>query len=986
MVRSPGLALTAETELAIENATKSLPLASRPSTAVSAKDLEVSSQLPKLLSVIDDEKDFPEDKYQAQVCVGWLHWVVGEYNLASVRLPKSADLDSTRAETPGGISDWTRVCALKSIYLRANCLARNNEKANALAIFEEGLPCLTTADTSLESRQQLRYWSELFLTEFCMLFSHALEQGEASLEEPNCLASFRSWARYWESSQGQPLAGGYGFRGSVPRRRIWSEYYSALSTILQEDLPFPTAFVSNISNESSARNQLRVELKKVEAAYESLLLDETDFPRADEEREEVEEFVELVMQNWVILKGRGWRDQDLGQGGKESLSRQVLDILYRAATKTYHSTSILRHLFAVHLSVAEFDLALKAFDSYIELIKKGKARVEKTGHQESSLDDDATVLETASLCIAALCRYGDREAAEKAWNLSLELEQSVAKPAQEHDGSVSPRQEPNLSLASADSDFPPRVVALAWQSVGLAHAQWARMTYDPTLRPDMMAKAAKCLRKSLSVEFGRSANLRGVFALALLLAEQRELGPAIDLTKAALLSNRLPDEKQDLFNGPYWRERSLIPLWHLLSLLLSARQEYVMAARACEGAFEQFKDPVVLFGSENLYRSDHLNEAEAKVGSDNEHGIGVVDEMDDFEKEGILEVKMTQLALVELLEGPRVAVNASLELLSLFTRLFGILPSRATQGPPKTVDVPKSAAGTLRSIKGSIFGRGSDKLGQPSNKHASMVVGNEKMATIPSRPQTTQTMTSTQAPTIQITKENGAVEETRQLRTASSQTKRRSQSGKRNSLRKRDSSGSRRRAVSGGSLPHQPTLVDGESYFTPLGDVAQGLEFFQFPNRRQTPSAGPPVSLSRQISQVESHASSRSRVSEFGEIAADGIEPSSSLMPLIQFPKQHERRRRAAILVKVWLMIAGFYRRANMLDDAKGSIAEAQKMVQSLEADITKDTSGLVSLRHSGWAGKKSVEELWGDVWAEVSAANRREKTLSFFFRLPSPR
>jgi cargo-transport protein YPP1 len=960
-----GLVLTAESELLIEKATKkSAAAGGRPNTGVSTKDLEVSNQLPKLLTALEEEHDFAEDRYQGQVCVGWLHWVIGEYNLAAARLPKMDDLDTAQSESPEGISDWTRVCALKSAYLRANCLARSGQKADALLVFEEGLPCLTTAHANHESRKQLRYWSELFLTEFCMLFSHTLEQGEVSLGDANSLASFRSWAKYWEGPKGTPLVGGYGFRGSVPRRRVWFEYYSALSTVLEDDLPFPTGYVANISNASSARSQLRMELKKVEAAYESLLLSETEFPKAEEEREEVEAFVNVVMQNWAVLKGRGWRDMDLGLGGKESLSRGVLDILYRASMKTYHSTSILRHLFKVHLSVADFDLAFKAFDSYLSLIKKGEARVAKTGHDEPSLDDDATVLETVSLCIAALCRYGDRQAAEKARDLSLELEQIVSKlskPPQDLEGRASPRLADTLALVNQDDDFPPRVIALGWQSVGLAHAQWARVTYDSVARADIQAKAVKCLKRSLSPEFGRTANLRGVFALGLLLAEQRELGAAIDLVKAALLANNTTDDKQDLFNGPFWKERSLIPLWHLLALLLSARQDYVMAARACEGAFEQFKDPSVLFGSENLYRSDHLNEAESDNEKTPEMGRGVVDEMDDFEKESILEVKMTQLALVELLEGPKVAVNASLELLSLYTRLFGSLASKPIS--VKSPEIPKSSAGTLRSIKGSIFGRASTRSGRNATKHASLMA-TEKTSSLQSRPQTMQTVTSMKAPAIQVTKENGSVEEKRHSRRSSGPQHRRSMSGKRNSLRKRDSSGSRRRAVSSGGAPQSTTVVDGESYFTPLSDGFQGVDFFNAGKRPTT--NGPPVSMSRQVSGADSFLTPRPKVLELGEIAHDGIEPTSSLMPLIQFSKDHENRRRLSILIKVWLLVSGFYRRAGMPDDAKASVGEAQKLVQLLETDVAKDTSGAVSLRNPGWAGRRSVDELWADVWAEA--------------------
>ena len=72
------------------------------------------------------------------------------------------------------------------------------------------------------------------------------------------------------------------------------------------------------------------------------------------------------------------------------------------------------------------------------------------------------------------------------------------------------------------------------------------------------------------------------------------------------------------------------------------------------------------------------------------------------------------------------------------------------------------------------------------------------------------------------------------------------------------------------------------------------------------------------------------------------------------------------ILVKVWLLIAGFYRRAAMYDDARGAIEEAYKLVEHMDAEVSKDTSGNVSTSHPGWGGGKSVGELWGDIYAEV--------------------
>ncbi|KAK4202735.1 hypothetical protein QBC40DRAFT_220857 [Triangularia verruculosa] len=927
------LTQSATTEHAIIKAS----VKSTPDTTPSS--LEAASQLPALLTVIENEQAHPQDRFQARVCAGWLHWVLREYSLALQRLPRSFDEDLPASDAPVELSDWTKVCALKTAYLRANCLARDGQRKGALDAFEFALPSLNTvwnATPGGPARQQIRYWAELFLTEYCMLASQATRDGEKSLSEGNCLSGFRTWARYWagaakgvavaaQDQAGISGAGGYGFRGSVPRRQVWSEYYSALSEILQRDLAYPPSGVTvPVSNGEtvSARAQLRAELKKVETIYQGLLFSETKFPRADEERAEVEEFVARVMRNWTILNGRGWKEHDLGTGGRDSLSRGTLDTLYGAATKTYHSTAILRHLFTVHLAVAEFDLAFVSFDSWFELVKKGKARVEKTGHREPALDDNAIVLETISAAIAALCRYGGREAADKARKISEELEGLIKEWA-------------NLDPDGADPRdlVPPRSVALAWQNIGLANAQWARMTYESESRAIFQEKAIQCLRWSLSPEFGHVVDVRGVFALGVLYAEQRKLSVAIELVKTALLSDKAIEEHEELHNGPYWRERSLIPLWHLLALMLSARQDYVLAARACEGAIEQFKDPIVLFGSRDLnggFRSEHLNEAAVeKAGGD-----GIVDEMDDFEKESILEIKMTQLAILELVEGPTVAVNASTELLTLFPRLFGDLGE--TKLELSKVEPPKTMA-TMRSVRDSMFGGRATKGHQP------------RQSVTTSRPQTTQSVATTTL--TQHTSSETAIDpqsSRRSLRSGSLNGR------SRNSLRKRDRSGSRQRAMSTG--PPVPPL-NGDKY-QPTFEDPNGPQHFTFASRSVAGTLRPETTNSSALSKRTDGPS------EVGT-GTGTLESFSPLLPFVQFSQEHSKRKRKGILVKVWLTIAGFYRRASLLDDAQKAIAEAQKIVQSFEGDVASDTSGALNTRTAGWGMEKSVEAVLADVWTE---------------------
>ncbi|KAM4057111.1 filamentation protein (Rhf1) [Hirsutella rhossiliensis] len=846
------LALAAETECAISNATTHGP---RPSAAATARDLDVANRLPTLQSAISEENANSEDRFQAHVCVGWLHWVVGDYSLAIRQLPKMED-PSTNLDPANLVSEWTHVCALKSAYLRANCLMRDGQRIDALAALRSAAPVLNRVESGKPIKKQLRYWSELFLTEYCMLSSEAVKQGDVSRQDASVLAPYRSWATYWEVMQA-PVTGGFGFKGSVPRRQVWNEYYMVLSHILQNDIPYEAGLVKRMPGDSPSRTQLRTEIKYAEAAYRSLLLAETSFPRADEDREEVEEFVQQVMKNWSILCGRGWREEDLGQGGRSATSRGVLETLYSAATRTYHSTAILRSLFCVHLSLAEFDLAFKAFDSYLDIVKRGKARVDKTGEAEPSLDSDSTVLETMAHAIMALCRYGRRQAGEKARQLGAELEDWLSRlPPIKGPENGTPSIAEDVAKSDPHPPVAPNTVALAWQAIGHSHAHWSRLTNEAGSRIEIQAKAIRCLRKSIAPEFGRCKDIRTFFTLALLLAERRELTAAIELTRSALMANKDQERGKVLLNGPYWQERTLIPLWHLLALLLSARQDYAMAFRACEGALEQFKDPTVLFGKTDAsFRSEHLEVAGAPPAAESRRGL--VDSLDDSEKESILEIKMTQLALIELTEGPEMAVNASFELLTMFTRLFGNITAQAMPSGPTPAQPPKTS-GTFRGIRGSIFGAKTDKSVASSRGPGTSIIS-EKSAAMASRPSTAHSV-ATAKPSIHA------------------------------------------------------TVVDGDVFFTPAQEPDQ-VDLFPFSNK-----------------------------------------PS-------RFPKEQERAQRMAILVRIWLTVAGFYRRADMLEDSKGAIAEAQKLVQDLES---QDQSGASGPKSTGWAEKKSVDDLWGDVWSEL--------------------
>ncbi|EPE30227.1 TPR-like protein [Glarea lozoyensis ATCC 20868] len=992
------LALTVECELAIQDASSTRPTSSHPGTAATTTNPistpTPSSHLarfaPLLAEAIGRERSYVEDGFQAEVCLGWLHWQLGHSELAVSALSSSIEkefsqLDGTGKESTG----WTRVCALKASYIKGTAQVRTGAVAEALETFESALPILSS-DSSLSSQaRELRSWTELFLTGFCMLSSHLLKSKITSTLETGALSAFRAWSKFWDSQASSPQ-GGRAIGADVPRSRVWKEYYVTLSDLLQQELPFPTTSLATVYVETSTRLQQRAELKRVESNYETLLLNEVQFPQAEQASEEVEVFVEIVMENWRVLCGSNWKEHALGEGGFEAVSRGVLDILYRAATKTFHSTPILRHLFAVHLAIAEFDLALRAFDTYLEIVKKGKARVEKTGVPEHNLDSDTIVLKTISECIEALCRYGTRQGAEKARELGSYLEEwleshQLAGPSS---GQSAASQNSMVSATKVN----PETISLTWRSIGICHAQSARITYDAPSRGEMQLRAIRCFKRSLSPEYHCSKDLETLFALGTVLAERRELTAATEVIKAGLLPQANAMTKSMHGHGAqigqFTRERKLIPLWHLMALLLSAKQEFLTAVKSCEGAFEQFQDPKYLFGEKDPgspFRSEHLNERTFSQSS------GLVDDMDDFEKESVLELKMTQLTLIEVLEGPEIAVNASDELLSLYSRLFGDAQKElSTSVAPGTAMPPKSAVGTTRSIRGSIFGRTGRSL-RKANPTA-LTLDDVDESNDHRRPQTTQTVASTIAPTIQVTSDAGPVgpsasqkeshrherlqkRNDSMSRKRSTNTRNRSSSAARAGQLKTINSRSRspRRAV---------TALDGESSRLPLRESSQkvwtneteqgGIGIAVAAASPSTDSHKMPSSkpLPPDSQQMEHKEKSLKPAHNNPSIAQDSRLPrvsrySSSTGPITRFPKEQQRRRRIAILTNVWLLIGSFYRKAGLFEDSKAALGEAEKLVESLQSETLKDLGAPVSVQHAGWGGGKSVGELWGDIFSE---------------------
>jgi hypothetical protein len=136
------------------------------------------------------------------------------------------------------------------------------------------------------------------------------------------LRSFRLWAAHTEVKRGDPASNSQSDAPASPgsRASVWKACYDFLSAILQREIAYVTP------SNGPRRVQFTTEFRRVEAICETIVLRNTTFPKANESNKQVEAWVEQVIQNWEVLCGPEWHDEDFGEGGQDAVSRNVLEV------------------------------------------------------------------------------------------------------------------------------------------------------------------------------------------------------------------------------------------------------------------------------------------------------------------------------------------------------------------------------------------------------------------------------------------------------------------------------------------------------------------------------------------------------------------------------------------------------------------------------------------------------------------------------------
>ncbi|KAL1968970.1 hypothetical protein VTN77DRAFT_804 [Rasamsonia byssochlamydoides] len=951
----------------------------RPSTAkgqtAPVQVSNLSDLIPALLAAIEAAEGTPQEVFQAKVCLAWIHWTQSEPALAISHLPNDFDDATISALSDGtqGLTKWTEVCIVKACYIKSAAQSLVSGPDDALKTASSILPRLTTPSPTFLACPQALHWSEKLLSKTALTASEQaceVDSGENGSATEVALKAFRLWSAHPQVKRREPSSTApAGPFEPASQTSIWMSYYKFLSTILQRGMVyFPQ------SSQGSVRGQLASEIRRVEAACESVLLKEVKFPRANASNPQVESWVEQVIRNWEVLCGPDWRDEDL-EGGQDAVGRNVLDILYRAATKTYHSHLILRRLFHVHAALADFELAVKALDSYIDIVVSAKERAEKAA-ETGEIEDDETLLRTVSEGVLLLCCFGSQKEAEKAKSLIEILEKYLGKAISQAD---------NTQDADDKNRVSPKVIAMAYRAIGIGLANWSRWTPVNESRDDIRAEAIENLEKSISPELGEESNLSALYALALLLAESRDLDGSIEHVKLALSTNsnraNATDLSFELDQARLARERDLIPLWHLLALLLSAKQEYDIASRSCEAAFEQFPVAGTTFSKRSTRQRGRQDSPESRKE--------FLESLRGREKERILETRMTQLALIEILEGPEVAVNHSDQLLSLFATLFehldlGII---TTEKSPKTeheqLGPPKSSAETVKSFRGSIFARKKGtRVPERRNGTGSDI--------LPIR----ESASTADAPTIQVTDEDRGRLPERGNAAGESTPSRHHEPHK---LRKHEGNttaevqdhsqepktgatdGDRAESTSPNATPTNPQQEQNpeENVSTEeVGIAVSGPPPSEVSASAQDQSAKqplPPVAHNMKHTSQPPPAGHAKQPPEQDIRLPTPHRFESPTRALMRFPTADAQKHALAVLVKVWLLIAGLYRRASLFDDAREACEEASKQAARFEALVAAQDSSARAFSERSWGVGKSSEELWGDVFAERGALSQAQ-------------
>ncbi|KAJ8585710.1 hypothetical protein M405DRAFT_883707, partial [Rhizopogon salebrosus TDB-379] len=421
---------------------------------------------------------------------------------------------------------WAMIESIRSMCLQGMCYEKLSEPERAIQAYSSALPLLsmieleiprtiTTAHTSsasFENYRELWRWTERLMFRAISLLARlrCLDDKDGLIW--TMFTHYHTCSAYW------PVKFRAGHRSTVAVLHL-------RGLVLRFQTSSTTSTPSS-SLQSAKPPQWLSTAHPVINAYRTILDSCTSFPRAGERNVKVEDFVDLCVAVWEA------------SGAMSDRVHWVLDILWWATRLTFNSYRVYRHMTRLLSVSGDTELAKRTLRLYTHVVSKAREA------QVDDFDTDRHWVETLidgarMLCRLAISRQDGIDDAKEAGEM---IEKSKTR------------------LDEDDKEMVARV-ALA---EGVWYTTLAIIEQDPYTRPTRLSHALIACLKSVGTHPTPAAHHQLAIALALPGSSQN-LDEAIISARAAV-----EDEAVEIRH------------WHLLGLLLSASGEWEKAVGILE--------------------------------------------------------------------------------------------------------------------------------------------------------------------------------------------------------------------------------------------------------------------------------------------------------------------------------------------------------------------------------------------------------------------
>lgn len=436
-------------------------------------------------------------------------------------------------------------------------------------------------------------------------------------------------------------------------------FFKTISSIPNNNdtIPLPSAITSRLLNDyltlaftvlhqNPNDSNASAELSRISKYYEKIVFaSNSGIPHATGSNKTVEDYCSIVMKTWEA------GDQD---------PRDVFAVLQQAAKKTFQSTVIMRFHLIILKSLGRFDEALAAFSTYSAYQNLYLRQAQTSGgDHDSRLTGDSTSGIVESYTIALELYLEHKKDMVKIKETSDELK-NILKSFSSHENhdntktntktNENYKNNNNNNSNDDDNEISISVQSKAYFWLGKAYAFAMSKTHQGESYTSYCADADKYMSWAITLD-----PKTPIYSLeyGVFLARQRQLSNSLVVVREALIHN------PDYFS-----------LWHLLALVLSAQEAYDDSYRVTtNGLARAFQ-----------IAGQSLNSFDADT------------------KYSLLQLKMTEIMLIEMIDGADEAVDTLPEAVSFFSRLYpGLIQSDEISDSKEGVKSKKTDA--LKKIR-----------------------------------------------------------------------------------------------------------------------------------------------------------------------------------------------------------------------------------------------------------------------------------------------